>query len=215
MRSSLGATALLGVLGLVGLVGSRAGGWAAVEGPPGAAANPAAADSDVRQPAPRIATPRAKAANPEGSLRIDYKGVAPGAVQAMLGLENYLRGCGLEKSLLTLVKIRASQINGCAYCLDMHAKEAHESGETEERLRSIRTWRDATCFTPRERAALAWAEALTLVSQGGVTEQLFQETRGHFSEPEMVNLSLAIISINGWNRLNIGFRSEPALCPAP
>ncbi len=207
--------ALLCVLSLVW-------GWApdrarAEEGQ-GAAASSAAADSGVRQSAARIASVLEKvesAADTEGALRVDYRRVAPGAVQAMLGVENYLRSCGLEKSLLTLIKMRASQINGCAYCLDMHSKEAHTSGESEERLKAIATWRDATCFTPRERAALAWTEALTLVSQGNVTDQLFQETHRQFSDEEMVNLSMAIISINGWNRLNIGFRNEPTVCPVP
>lgn len=214
-RFPFGAAALLCVLSL-------AWGWAPdlvrAEDAQRAAASPAAADSEARQSAARIASVLAKvesATDTEGALRIDSQQVAPGAVQAMLGIENYLRNSGLEKSLLTLVKIRASQINGCAYCLDMHSKEAHASGESEERLNAIATWRDATCFTPRERAALAWAEALTLVSQGNVTDQLFQETHQQFSDEEMVNLSMAIISINGWNRLNIGFRSEPAVCPAP
>lgn len=131
----------------------------------------------------------------------------------MLGLENYIHSCGLEKSLLNFVKMRASQINGCVYCLDMHSKEARSSGETEQRLLSLDNWRKATCYTARERAALAWAEALTLVSEKHVSDALFSETRKHFSEQELVNLSLAIISINGWNRLNISFRSVPESCP--
>lgn len=148
----------------------------------------------------------------KSAMRIDYQKVAPGAFQAMLGMEKYIRSCGLEKSLLNLVKLRASQINGCVYCLDMHSQEARSGGETEQRLLSLDNWREATCYTARERAALAWTEALTLVSEKHVSDELFNETRKQFSEQELVNLSLAIISINGWNRLNISFRSEPGPC---
>ncbi|TWU52455.1 Carboxymuconolactone decarboxylase family protein [Candidatus Brocadiaceae bacterium B188] len=149
----------------------------------------------------------------KSAMRIDYQKVAPGAYQAMLGLENYVRTCGLEKSLLHLVKMRASQINGCVYCLDMHSREARSIGETEQRLLSLDNWREATCYTARERAALAWADALTLVSEKHVSAELFDETRKQFSEQELVNLSIAIISINGWNRLNISFRSDQEACP--
>ncbi|HPY31107.1 MAG TPA: carboxymuconolactone decarboxylase family protein [Verrucomicrobiota bacterium] len=146
-------------------------------------------------------------------MRLDYQKVAPGISQAMMGLENYVRTSGLEKSLLTLVKMRASQINGCAYCLDMHTKEARAIHESEQKLGSLAHWRTADCFTPRERAALAWTEALTLIAENHVPEELFNETRQHFSEKALADLSLAIISINGWNRLNISFRLDPESCP--
>lgn len=143
------------------------------------------------------------------SVRINYKKVAPGAYQAMRSLENYLDDCGLETSLLELVRIRASQINGCAYCLDMHSKDARAAGETEQRLYVLNAWREAPFYTARERAALAWAEALILVSESHVPDEVYNEVRQHFSEQELVNLSLAIVAINSWNRLAISFRSEP------
>jgi len=146
-------------------------------------------------------------------MRLDYQKIAPGISQAMMGLENYVRASGLEKSLLTLVKMRASQINGCAYCLDMHTKEARAIHESEQKLGSLAHWQTADCFTPRERAALAWTEALTLIAENHVPEELFTETRQHFSEKALADLSLAIISINGWNRLNISFRLDPESCP--
>ncbi len=142
------------------------------------------------------------------SVRIDYQKVAPGAYRAMLGLEKYVHDCGLEASLLDLVKMRASQINGCAHCLDMHSKDARAAGETEQRLYLLSAWREAPFYTSRERAALAWTEALTLVSESHIPDEVYDEARQHFSEEELVNLSLAIVAINGWNRLAIGFRSE-------
>jgi len=126
----------------------------------------------------------------------------------MLGLEKYVHDCGLEASLLDLVKMRASQINGCAHCLDMHSKDARAAGETEQRLYLLSAWREAPFYTSRERAALAWTEALTLVSESHIPDEVCDEARQHFSEEELVNLSLAIVAINGWNRLGIGFRSE-------
>jgi AhpD family alkylhydroperoxidase len=141
--------------------------------------------------------------------RINYQKAAPGVSQAMQGLEKYIHHCGLEASLLELVKMRASQINGCAYCLDMHSKDARAAGETEQRLYVLNAWREAPFYTARERAALAWTEALTLVSESHVPDDVYNEACQHFSEKELVNLSLAIIAINGWNRLAIGFRSEP------
>jgi AhpD family alkylhydroperoxidase len=126
----------------------------------------------------------------------------------MFGLEKYVRGCGLEASLLELVKMRASQINGCAFCLDMHSKDARAAGETEQRLYLLSAWREAPFYTPRERAALAWTEALTSVADGHVPDEVYAEAREHFGEKELVDLSLAVVAINGWNRLAVGFRAE-------
>ncbi len=142
------------------------------------------------------------------STRIDLAKVAPGVYQAMLGLEKYLHDCGLEISLLNLVRMRASQINGCAFCLDMHSKDARAAGETEQRLYLLNGWQEAPFYSERERAALAWTETLTLVADNHVSDELYTEVRQHFSEEELANLSLAIVSINGWNRLAISFRAE-------
>lgn len=141
--------------------------------------------------------------------RIEYGKVAPGAMTAMLGLESYVRRTGLEPSLLELVKLRASQINGCAYCADMHTKDARARGEAEQRLYALFAWRETPFFTDRERAALAWTEAVTRVSQGQVSDELYQEVRQHFGEKELVDLTIAVIAINGWNRLAVGFRTVP------
>ena len=140
--------------------------------------------------------------------RIDYDEVAPGALHAMLGLEEYVHGTGLEPTLLELVKIRASQINGCAYCLDMHSKDARAAGETEQRLYLLSAWREAPVYSGRERAALAWTEAVTLVTDGHVPDQVFEEVRRQFTDRELASLTLAVVAINGWNRLAIAFRSE-------
>jgi AhpD family alkylhydroperoxidase len=142
------------------------------------------------------------------SARMDYTKVAPGAARVMLGLEKYVQECGLEASLLELVRMRASQINGCAYCLDMHSKDARAAGETEQRLYLLNAWREAPCYTARERAALAWTEALTVIAEHHVPDAVYHEARQYFSEQELVNLSLAVVAINGWNRLAISFRSE-------
>ena len=142
------------------------------------------------------------------SPRIDFQKVEPGAVHAMLGLEKYLHSSGLEESLLLLVKMRASQINGCAYCLDMHSKDARALGETEQRLYLLDAWREAPFYSEREQAALKWTEALTLVTEDHVPDEIYNEVRQHFNEKEMVALSLAVVAINGWNRLCIGFRAE-------
>ncbi len=139
--------------------------------------------------------------------RIDGAKVSPGAFRAMLGLEKYIHGCGLEQSLLELVRMRASQINGCAYCLDMHAKDARAAGETEQRLYLLDAWREAPFYTARERAALAWTEALTLIADNHAPDEVYAATREFFSEQELVNLTLAIVAINGWNRISIGFRT--------
>ena len=142
--------------------------------------------------------------------RIDYLKDAPaGAYHAMLGLEKYVQGCGLEHSLLHLLKTRASQINGCAYCIDMHTKDARAGGETEQRLYALNAWRETPFFTARERAAFEWTEALTLISENNVPDELYERVRRHFTEAELVNLSLAVVAINGWNRLAISFRAVP------
>src|SRR5574340_653816 len=142
------------------------------------------------------------------SLRIRYPKSAPGAYRAMLDLEGYIHNCGLEASLLELIKMRASQINGCAFCLDMHSKDARAAGETEQRLYLLDAWREAPFYSPRERAALEWTEAVTLVADNHVPDSVYEEACRHFSEQELVDLSLAVIAINGWNRLAIAFRSE-------
>jgi AhpD family alkylhydroperoxidase len=144
------------------------------------------------------------------SGRFDYAKVCPDAFAAMRAMERYVRASGLERSLLELVKVRASQLNGCAYCLDMHAKDARAAGETEQRLYVLSAWREAPFYSERERAALEWTEALTELGREGVPDQLYQRARRTFSEIELVNLTMAIIAINGWNRLSIAFQSpEP------
>ena len=139
--------------------------------------------------------------------RIDALRVSPRAVQAMMGLQNYVNTT-VEHGLLELVKMRASQINGCAYCLDMHSKDARAAGETEQRLYLLDAWREAPFYTERERAALEWTESLTLVRDGHVPDHVYAAAREHFSEAELVDLSLAVVAINGWNRLSIAFRAE-------
>lgn len=141
--------------------------------------------------------------------RIDYYHVAPDAVKSMLPLEGYVNKSGLEKSLLELVKLRASQINGCAYCVDVHVADAHKAGETERRLHAVVVWKESPFFTARERAALAWTEALTLLPETHAPEDTYQEVLKHFSEKETVDLTMAIIAINGWNRLAVSFRKQP------
>ena len=139
--------------------------------------------------------------------RIDYKKVAPKALQAMFALEEYSRGSGLEPELLELVRLRASQINGCAYCVDMHTKDARANGETEQRLYAVAVWREAPFFSERERAALVWTEAVTLISQNQVPENIYEIARSQFSERELIDLTMAVIAINGWNRLAVSFRA--------
>ena len=141
--------------------------------------------------------------------RLEYAKVAHGASRAMYELERYVHASGLEESLIELVKMRASQINGCAYCLDMHSKDARANGETEQRLYALNAWRETPFYTDRERAALAWAEALTEVARTHAPDDVYDAARQHFSEKELVDLTLAIVAINGWNRLAIGFRSVP------
>ena len=141
--------------------------------------------------------------------RLEYAKVAPGAMKAMRELEKYVASSGLERSLYELVKTRASQINGCAYCLDMHTKDARKAGETEQRLYALSAWRETPFYTDRERAALEWTEALTLISQNEVPDSFYQHVHKFFDEQEMVALTMAIVAINGWNRLAISFRSVP------
>jgi AhpD family alkylhydroperoxidase len=141
--------------------------------------------------------------------RIDLMRVKPGIIQAMLGLERQVRQGGLDGKLLDLVRMRASQINRCAYCLDMHSKDARAAGETEQRLYGLNAWRETPYYSARERAALEWTEALTLVADTGVPDDVYERVREQFSEDELVHLSLAIVAINGWNRLNIAARTVP------
>jgi AhpD family alkylhydroperoxidase len=143
------------------------------------------------------------------SERIAYAKVAPGAYRAMLGLEKYLHECGLEEPLIHLIKLRASQINGCAYCLDMHWKDLRALGEDEQRLYSLDAWEECPYYTKRERAALAWTEAVTRVAETRVPDQVYQQVRRSFSEQDLANLTLAIATINAWNRLAIAARTTP------
>jgi AhpD family alkylhydroperoxidase len=141
--------------------------------------------------------------------RLNYANVSPDALKAMLEVEKFGATSGLEHSLYELVKTRASQINGCAYCLDMHTKDARKAGETEQRLYVLSAWRETPFYTDRERAALEWTEALTLISKNDVPDSLYDSVRKHFNEKEMVALTMAVIAINGWNRLAISFRTVP------
>jgi AhpD family alkylhydroperoxidase len=139
----------------------------------------------------------------------EVRQAAQGVMKAMYGLESYVRHCGLELSLLHLVKTRASQINGCAFCIDMHTREAKADGETDERLFLLNAWHEASNFTKRERAALAWTEAVTEVGDGHVPDSIFEKAREEFSQEELLNLTVAIMTINSWNRLCISFRIPP------
>ena len=142
------------------------------------------------------------------TTRLNAYAVAPEGVKKMIELEDLLRESGLEYSLYELVKMRASQINGCAFCLHMHSKDARAAGETEERLYLLNAWRESSLYTPRERAALAWTEALTLVAQTGGPDADYDGLKPHFSEVEIVNLTLLIGLINSWNRMAVGLRSQ-------
>ncbi|MGB7923345.1 MAG: carboxymuconolactone decarboxylase family protein [Pyrinomonadaceae bacterium] len=141
--------------------------------------------------------------------RINFAETGQGALKAMLTFSAYLSKSGLEEPLLKLLDFRVSQINGCAYCLDMHSKDLRAAGETEQRLYLLDAWRESSFYTERERAALAWAEAVTLVREGHVPGDVYEQARAQFSEEEMVSLTLAVVAINGWNRFNIAFRTEP------
>ncbi len=141
--------------------------------------------------------------------RIRVEKAAPGAVKAVLDLQKYVDNCGLEESLLDLVRLRASQINGCAYCIDMHTKDARARGESEQRLYELDAWRETPFYTEREKAALAWTEAVTLITNGHVPDDVYEQCRREFTEKELIDLTLAVAVINTWNRLSISFRTVP------
>jgi AhpD family alkylhydroperoxidase len=141
--------------------------------------------------------------------RIDVQKVAPDAIKPLLDLGAYVHRSGLELRLVNLVLLRASQINGCAYCIDMHTKDARAEGESEQRLYELDAWRETPFYTDRERAALAWTEAVTQISQGHVPDEVYEEARRHFSEKELVDLNMAVVVINAWNRIAISFRAVP------
>ncbi len=141
--------------------------------------------------------------------RLEYAKVSPGSMHAMLALEHYVQESGLEPGLIELVKTRSSQMNGCAYCLDMHTKDARDRGESEQRLYGLIAWRETPFYTERERAAMAWTEAVTALGAGGVPDAVYENARQHFSDRELVDLTMAVIAINGWNRLAIAFHTVP------
>jgi AhpD family alkylhydroperoxidase len=143
------------------------------------------------------------------SPRVDFPRIGSDAMNAMLALQSHVNASGLEPALLELVKVRASQINGCAYCIDMHTKDARAHGETEQRLYALAAWRETPFFSGRERAALAWTESVTLVGETHVPDAVFAQTREFFDEEELVNLTLAVVAINGWNRLSVALRAVP------
>jgi AhpD family alkylhydroperoxidase len=134
---------------------------------------------------------------------------APDAYKALAGLQSYIDACGLERSLLELVKIRASQINGCAFCLVAHTRDARKLGETDDRMHLLNAWDEVPAFSERERAALAWTEAVTRITDGHVPDHVYDMARQQFSEKELVDLNYAVIAINAWNRLAIAFRKQP------
>jgi len=141
--------------------------------------------------------------------RLDFRKASPQGEKAMMGLHMFVRNCGLDHSLMELVKLRASQINGCAHCIDMHTKELRADGESEQKLYLLNAWRESPFYTDRERAALAWTEAVTLVATSQVPDDVYEMARREFSEEELVNLTLALVAINGANRLNVAFRTVP------
>ncbi len=141
--------------------------------------------------------------------RINYARIAPEAYQALLGVEKYLHQSGLEETFLNLIKLRASQINGCAYCIDMHWKDLRAAGESEQRLYGLDAWEESPYYTEKERAALAWTEAVTKIREGHVPDEVYDEVRAHFTEKELVDLTVAIAAINAWNRLGISLRTVP------
>lgn len=147
--------------------------------------------------------------------RIRYRDIAPEGLKGLLALEHYLRHCGLEESLLDLVRLRTSQINGCAYCIDMHWKDLRARGESEQRLYSLDAWRECPWYSERERAALAWTEAITRITEGHVPDEAYEAMRPHFGEKELADLTLAITMINAWNRLSIAGRKTPGTYQPP
>jgi len=143
------------------------------------------------------------------TTRVRYETAAPGVYGAMRALEQYLRESSLEEPLIHLVKLRASQINGCAYCIDMHWKDLRALGETEQRLYALDAWRECPWYSERERAALAWTEAVTLIAGDRAPDAVYDQVRPRFSEQELADLTLAVATINAWNRLSIAARTEP------
>ena len=141
--------------------------------------------------------------------RLDYTKISPEPLKPLLNLEGYVRRSGLEHSLLHLMKLRVSQINGCGYCIDMHWKDARAAGETEQRLYGLSAWRECPFYTDRERAALEWTEAVTRVAETHVPDDVFERARAQFSEKELADLNVAVIAINAWNRIAIPFRAPP------
>jgi AhpD family alkylhydroperoxidase len=141
--------------------------------------------------------------------RLDFYKASPTGTRAMMALEKAVSECGLEKPLMELVRLRASQINGCAFCVDMHTTDARKGGETERRLASVVVWREAPFFSERERAALEWTEALTLVAQTHVPDAVWDAVRPHFTDQELADLTMLVVAINGWNRISVGFRKIP------
>ncbi|MBN8834912.1 MAG: carboxymuconolactone decarboxylase [Niastella sp. SCN 39-18] len=141
--------------------------------------------------------------------RLNYAQQAPGGMKAMLDMEKFVKSSGLDLTIFELIKTRASQINGCAYCLDMHTKDARKAGETEQRLYALSAWRETPFYTEKERAALAWTEALTLIAENDVPDSLYEQVKNYFDEKELAALTMAIVAINGWNRLAIAFRTIP------
>ena len=140
--------------------------------------------------------------------RLNAYEAAPAAMKALVAVETYIAQCGLEKSLVELVKMRASEINGCAYCLSVHSRDARKNGETEQRLYVLPAWRETSFYTPRERAALAWTEALTMLTDG-VSDEVYEQARTEFSDKELTYLTSAIASINAWNRFGVAYRWTP------
>jgi AhpD family alkylhydroperoxidase len=143
--------------------------------------------------------------------RLNAFQVAPETMKALGALETHVQDTGLEKSLVELVKTRASQINGCAFCINMHTQDARKQGETEQRLYLLNAWRESPVYTDRERAALAWTEAVTLVAQTHVPDDVYNEVRSQFSEEETVNLTMLVATINAWNRISVSFRALPTV----
>lgn len=147
--------------------------------------------------------------------RMNYPKASPEAFRAMMGVETYLHGCGIEPSLLHMLKLRASQINGCAYCIDMHWKDSRAAGEPEHRLYSLDAWRESPFYTERERAALAWCDALTRISETHAPDEDFAKVREHFDDKGLADLTWIIAAINAWNRMAIAFRAVPGKYQPP
>lgn len=143
--------------------------------------------------------------------RINLNRVAPQGYEAMLALQAYVNQCGLEQPLMELVKIRASQLNGCAFCIDMHTRDALKHGISQQRMHLLNAWREAPLYSERERAALAWTEALTFIAEGHAADEVYQQVRQQFSDKELADLSFAIATINAWNRLAIAMRTPPRI----